>query len=515
MSNTSAAKVIATVKKEAAAVRLVEQVRDLQDIQSELEAALSQRYAMSSGVNRDGKEIVVPSFMTLKDAAQAIMSFEQEQEQKEDTIVELYAHPYDCCNAFHRAVSEIYGQMVSAQTMGFFGPMNGKCLTVPTSHNTSIKVPIGSTKVPGLPIKMNLSVPDPSTWEPGERGAIISFTTKRMYSPLIQDIETRTKAILAKESIFQAKAIDSQYAFIDVDNFDRSKVIYSAEQTRQLEANVFTIVKNTNRAVAANIPIKRGILLHGPYGTGKTLTALYAASLCVENGWTFILVRPGDNIEGAINMAQKLQPACVFFEDIDAVAVEERDEDVNAILNTIDGVLSKESRVMVILTTNHIEKVNPAMLRPGRLDAVIKLGELDDAGVIKFITSCATDLSGQMMLDDSLDAGAVCMAAKGYTPAFLKEAVSKATLYAIARGAFNGKSAHISSDDIVDALHELRPQWELMAGPRTVKAPTIEDSLKDLAKVAAGGVVGDGIRTAIEEGRLYSPGCGEIAYKDK
>ena len=464
----------------AASVRMVEQVRDLKDIQQELEESLKQRYQMAAGINRDGKEIVVPAFMTLQDAAGAIMSFEKEQNTEEDTLVELFSHPYDCCNAFNRAVSEIYGQMVSAENMGFFGPMNGKCLTVPTGHSTSIKVPMGATKVPGLPIQMNIGVSDPLGWAPGGRGAFVKFTAKRMYAPLLQDIERRTKSILAKESIFQSVAIDSKYQFLNVDNFDREKVIYSADQTRQLEANVFTLIKNKDRAIAANIPIKRGILLHGPYGTGKTLTALYVGSLCVENGWTFILVKPGDPIDAAIEMAQKVQPACVFFEDIDAVAVEERDEDVNSILNTIDGVLSKDSEVMVILTTNHIEKVNPAMLRPGRLDAVIKLGELDEAGIIRFIKACATDSSGQMMIDDDLDGTAIFLAAQGYTPAFLKEAVSKATLYAISRGAYNGKSAHICSADIVDALHELRPQFEMMAGPRTEKKASLLGELDGL-----------------------------------
>lgn len=474
-----------TVAKTApVSVKLVEQVEELSEIQKKLEAALTQRYQMAQGVKRDGKEIVVPSFMTLKDAAKAITSFEEEMETEEETIIELYAHPYDACNAFHRAVSEVYGQMLSASSQSFFGTMPGRCLTVPTSHNTSIKVPLGNAKVPGLPINMRIDVMDPAAWTPGERGGFIKFTHKRMYAPMIQDIEARTKAILAKESIFQGKAINSGYEFIDITGFSRESVIYSQEQERQLRANVFTLIEHTSRAQAANIPLKRGILLHGPYGTGKTLTALYTASLCVEHGWSFILVRTTDSIDAAIQMAQKIQPACVFFEDIDAAAGEERDADVNAILNTIDGVLSKDSKVVVILTTNHIEKVSPAMLRPGRLDAVIKLGELDDPGIIKFISANMTNAHGVTMLRDHLDSKAICAAAAGYTPAFLKEAVSKATLYSIARG-----ERQICSADIVDALNELRPQWELMAGPRDVKKITLEDTLRTLVTDVATNVV--------------------------
>jgi transitional endoplasmic reticulum ATPase len=479
--------------EETAVMKTVQAPRELKDIQKELERALTQRYQMAQGVNRDGKEIVVPAFMTLKDAAQAIMSFEKEMETDEDTIVELFAHPYDCCNAFHSAVSEIYGQMISATNFGFFGPMNGKCLTVPVGHNKHIKVPIGNTKVPGLPISMNLSVNNPAEWHPGELGATINFTHKRKYTPLIQEIETRTLEILKNESIFKGKALDSQYKFIDVERFNRDKVIYSEEQEAQLNANVFTVIKHTTEATSANIPVKRGILLHGSYGTGKTLTALYIASLCSENNWTFILVKPGDNISAAITLAQGLQPACVFFEDIDSVALQERDADVNEILNTIDGVLSKDSQVMVILTTNHIEKVNPAMLRPGRLDAIIKMGELDRSGIVKFININTQDQSGTTLLTDELNTDQICDAAQGYSPAFLKEAVSKATLYAIARNsardAHNMAALNIASDDIVNALKELRPQWELMSTPRRVETTTIDSlisrAVRGLAEEAA------------------------------
>jgi transitional endoplasmic reticulum ATPase len=469
-----------SVTKEAVAVKA--ETESVSTLQEQLEKALAERYKMASGVKREGKEIIVPPFMTLTDASKAIAAYEKDMESNEDSFFELHAHPFDCAFAFNNAMSEIYGALISQSTMGFWGPINAKSVVIPTSHKDNIKVPIGAVAVPGLPIKMTVSVYNPNEWHPGEVGTVIQFTNKRKFGPLVQEIEAKTKEYLAKRSLFKGKAIDSAYKFINLDTFSRERVTYSAEQIRQLEANVFTLIKNADAAVAANIPLKRGILLHGPYGTGKTLTALYAASLCVENDWTFILVRPHDDIDAAIEMAQKLQPACVFFEDIDAAAGEDRDADVNAILNTIDGVLSKDSKVMVILTTNHIEKVNPAMLRPGRLDAVIKLGTLDKAAVIRFVTDCATDSKGNCMIAGLMDEDAVFRAAEGYVPAFLKEAVSKATLYSIARG---DKTHSLTTDDIVSAMNELRPQYEMMVGERTEKKVTVEEMFRNIAEQTA------------------------------
>lgn len=449
-------------------------------LQEQLERALAERYRMGHGIRRDGKEIVVPPHMGLEDASEAIMSFVTEMEEVEDTRIELKTHPYDAAYAFFRSVKEIYGSLTSDKNMSFFGPMPGRTYVIPLDYDESIQIPVGAAKVPGLPIKMNIHVAPvdgPEAWSEGEPGCIVVFTCKKKYTPLVKDIEETAQRYLRESSIFTGKALDTGYEFLNVKQFNPSQVVYTESQHRQLDANIFTVIKETERSIAANIPIKRGILLHGPYGTGKTLTALVTAKMCVDNGWTFVMVRHGDNIERAIRMAQRYEPACVFFEDIDAAAGEERDADVNGILNSIDGMLSKDSKVMVVLTTNHLEKINPAMLRPGRLDAVIMLGAYDQDATIRFIRQIAVDTSGVSMLKGDLDAKALYEASQGYVPAFLKEAVSKATLYAIARG--EEGDVKLTSDDILAALLELRPQYDMMMRKRTVPRKTIDDMVDD------------------------------------
>jgi SpoVK/Ycf46/Vps4 family AAA+-type ATPase len=75
---------------------------------------------------------------------------------------------------------------------------------------------------------------------------------------------------------------------------------------------------------AHKVPLKRGVLLEGPYGTGKTLTAFVTAKKCVENGWTFIMLDRVAALKEALTFARMYAPAVVFAEDIDRSVEGER-----------------------------------------------------------------------------------------------------------------------------------------------------------------------------------------------
>src|SRR5262249_22003547 len=148
----------------------------------------------------------------------------------------------------------------------------------------------------------------------------------------------------------------------------------------QIDTSILVPIMHTKEVEAQKIPLKRTILLEGPYGTGKSLTARMAARVCEENGWTFILLDRVQGLRTALEFANRYSPAVVFAEDIDRIS-EERNDAANDLINTIDGVLSKSSKIMTILTTNFADKLDKAMVRPGRLDAVISLRAPSDAAV--------------------------------------------------------------------------------------------------------------------------------------
>lgn len=122
------------------------------------------------------------------------------------------------------------------------------------------------------------------------------------------------------------------------------------------------------------IPYKRGYLLYGPPGTGKSSLAIALAGKYQRDIYLLNLADP--DIQDS-NLSRSLESvesdSIILIEDIDAVfngrepVNKESKLSFSGVLNTLDGVASKDG-VIVIITTNHIDKLDPALLRPGRVD---------------------------------------------------------------------------------------------------------------------------------------------------
>ncbi len=129
------------------------------------------------------------------------------------------------------------------------------------------------------------------------------------------------------------------------------------------------------------------------------------------------------------------------------------------ILDTFDGITAKGTEILAILTTNHPEKIHKGMVRPGRLDAVITIAELDDRGIEQMVKAlCPAEMLGE------LEFVAIETAMAGFLPAFVKEAVDRTMRYAISRAQGRTEGLKLDTEDFVLAAMGLRPQLELMAG---------------------------------------------------
>ncbi|XP_034238125.1 mitochondrial chaperone BCS1 isoform X2 [Thrips palmi] len=135
------------------------------------------------------------------------------------------------------------------------------------------------------------------------------------------------------------------------------------------------------------IPYRRGYLLHGPPGCGKSsfITALASEldlSICVLNLSERSLT--DDRLNHLLAVAP--QQSIILLEDIDAAFVSRADSEkvatayeglnrvtLSGLLNCLDGVASTEARI-VFMTTNHIERLDKALVRPGRVDMKEKIG---------------------------------------------------------------------------------------------------------------------------------------------
>jgi hypothetical protein len=439
--------------------------------------ALSLRYELSSTISHEGNKLNVPQGMSIPQAIDALKKFHQQREETFKVQLEFKCHPNDGLYNFTEAVKGIFGSLIGTTSFGFFGPEPGHEMTVQIAYDKTVVLPVGTSEIPGLPIEMNI-VPEEDHDSPVGGSLYVIFTCARKYEPLIRDIEKETRERLKKNSIFRGKAIDSGWNYLDLSGFSMDKVVYSAEVWRQIEAEILSPIRHTKIWRKNKSSLKRGILLSGKYGVGKSMTARALASECEAHGWTFINVRPDDDIVRVLNSSKLLQPCLVFCEDIDqVVSGGERDGDLNEILNTIDGIVSKNDEVMTVLTTNHPEKINQAMFRPGRLDKAIFFGDLDEAAIEKLIRLNLIDEEGRSMVYGKLDMKRIAEAAAGYPPAFIVGAVTGAKAYAITYGnQQNNGALLVTSENIEFALQDLRAQFKMMEGT-PVESPLPLDSV--------------------------------------
>ena len=139
------------------------------------------------------------------------------------------------------------------------------------------------------------------------------------------------------------------------------------------------------------IPYRRGYLFYGPPGTGKSsfifsLAGLLNYSICVLNVADLSLT--DDRLTQLLNNAPK--DAIILLEDIDAAVVSRSPDALemkryegltrvtySGLLNALDGVVSSDARI-VMMTTNHIEVLDSALTRPGRVDLKVLIDNASD-----------------------------------------------------------------------------------------------------------------------------------------
>ena len=175
---------------------------------------------------------------------------------------------------------------------------------------------------------------------------------------------------------------------------------------------------------------KRGILLVGPPGTGKTMVCKAAAAALPDLPFLYVRSLGSRNpIAQIFARARKLAPCILTFEDIDGlISAENR----TVFLNEMDGFASNEG-LLIIASSNHPGKIDEALLkRPSRFDRVFHLGlpEKEERRAFCEQLLRRSSLADKLAPDFQLDALATQVADKtdGFTPAYLKEAFLAAAL---------------------------------------------------------------------------------------
>merc|ERR1712032_281442 len=188
----------------------------------------------------------------------------------------------------------------------------------------------------------------------------------------------------------------------------------------------------------------KGVILYGPPGTGKTLLAKAVAN---QTSATFLRVVGSELIQKYLGDGPKLvrelfrvadehSPSIVFIDEIDAVGTKRYDSNSGGereiqrtmleLLNQLDG-FDERGDVKVIMATNKIESLDPALIRPGRIDRKIHF-PLPSAATLKKIFQIHT---GRMTLSDDVNLEEFVMAKDELSGADIKAVCTEAGMLAL------------------------------------------------------------------------------------
>lgn len=432
-------------------------------------------------VSREGNRINVPETMTYPQAARFLVDLER-AEEAETIFQRMFSYrPWDGGYVAYNVMREVFGAIMAGTGSPFDPP--GQQIEIPVSSTERVSVPWGDFTLPHLPGAVITFASEPQP----EDGLVFAMrvAAPKKYRYAIENLFRLIEEEMPKRSIYKGKAIDGAEMpeFLDLSSVDPAKVVYSAEVMSQLEASIFAPIRWPEQLRRLGVSLKRAVLLHGDYGTGKTLAGYLTGQEAVKHGWTFLYVRPGkDDLQEAMRTARLYAPAVVFFEDVETVGNADHEaERVSVLLDLFDGIQAKGAEVMAVLTSNHAERLHKGLVRPGRLDAIIEVGTPDAEGIRRLV---------EMRLGDSLrvsagDWPAIADAMSGFLPAFVVEAASRSVTYALTRQSGKTEGLTVTAIDLLEAAQSLSEHRKLMSDASEGKAPDVlSETFRDLTREA-------------------------------
>ncbi|MFD0638432.1 AAA family ATPase [Catenulispora yoronensis] len=219
-------------------------------------------------------------------------------------------------------------------------------------------------------------------------------------------------------------------SFRERPTMQREELILPPGMLEGIEGQILGVNRHRATLLAHGQHLKRGVLLFGPPGTGKTHTVRYLMSRLPE---TTVVVLTGNAlgfIKQACEIARALEPALVVVEDVDLIAQDRAmgphsNPLLFQMLNEMDG-LDGDADVTFVLTTNRVDVLEPALaMRPGRVDHAVEVPLPDADGRRRLLEL----YSGRLELDLS-DAQGLIERMDGVTASFVKELIRRAALIA-------------------------------------------------------------------------------------
>ncbi len=243
--------------------------------------------------------------------------------------------------------------------------------------------------------------------------------------------------------------------------------VAGVEEAKQELAEIVEFLREPEKFISLGARIPKGVLMVGPPGCGKTLTA---KAISGEAGVPFFSISGSEFVEMFVGVgasrvrdlfeqAKRNSPCIIFMDEIDAVgrhrgaglggSHDEREQTLNQILVEMDG-FDTDTNVIVVAATNRPDILDPALLRPGRFDRQVILDRPDRKGREQIL---AIHVKGKPLTSD-VDLTVVAKQTPGFVGADIENLVNEAAILAARRN-----KKQIGMDEFQESIEKV------IAGP--------------------------------------------------
>jgi transitional endoplasmic reticulum ATPase len=311
----------------------------------------------------------------------------------------------------------------------------------------------------------------------------INLSEEKVSTEILQKIKITSNDF--RDALKEVRPSALREVQVQIPNVNWDDVGGLDELKEELREAIEWPIKHKEAFEYVNVEAPKGILLHGPLGTGKTMIAKALATMTESN---FISIKGpellskwvGESEKGVreiFRKARQAAPCIIFLDEVDALVPRRGSGDlgshvtenvVSQILTEIDG-LEELHNVLIIGATNRLDIVDEALLRPGRFDRIIEVSNPDSKGREQIFKIH----SKKKPLSSDVDIAKIVELTNGFSGAEIASIANRAAILALKRHvntkSKNIKDIKITQQDVLDSIDKVKPRKKEMPMTQSIK----------------------------------------------